>query len=206
MAYKRYKRNKRAYKKKRYYNNTSKISKKIYKISKRLQGELHINTVEVAPQTCSNTGYSQILNTFSQGDGISQRSGDMVRMKSLKIKGLIARVTSNDVVRVIIAIDKENNLNSSTLLRTPTTQSQIVFQPKALDTYYKSDILFDKKYILTPDAPSKSLYINIKKYINTRFGAGTSTPVYNAIKIFIYGQYFSDSSISFTSVYTYYDN
>lgn len=147
-----------------------------------------------ANQNVTDDGYVVGLCYPTQGDGDDNRDGDSIRLKNLRVKGMIqynsAQTTyPNQLVRVIVFNDKANtvggDLTTSALLDGGLVgTSQCVFAPKDRDNMYRTKVLFDRVYSVSSQNPVRQFSIRLNNInFHTQFENGTTTMNTNALKI-----------------------
>lgn len=147
-----------------------------------------------ANQNVTDDGYVVGLCYPTQGDGDGNRDGDSIRLKNLKVKGMIqynsAQTTyPNQIVRIIVFNDKCNtvggDLTTSALLDGSLVgTSQCVFAPKDKDNVYRTKVLFDRVYTVNSQNPNKLFTIKLNNLnFHTQFENGSVTMNTNALKI-----------------------
>ncbi len=203
----------RTYRKSKGGYNWGNLAKKAFKTAKYVaslvNAETKIYYTELAATAPTYTGILNTLNTPAQGVQSNQREGDSVKGKKLVIKGKFTYGGGNsEECRLIVFLDKQNVLTSSNVLRVPATQSLIVFQPKNEETFYNSNILFDRTFIVNSSTKYDSPFrIKIPLNIHTDFQSAGTTIVTNAIRILCFSQTnVGGATVQYTTEYTYVDN
>jgi len=210
MYKKRYGRRRRRYNKRR-GTNWGNIAKKAFKTAKWVAGLVNAEKKtyyrEVVGITGTSAGTSWNVIEIPQGDSSNSRNGDSVKVKNLHLTGSFTRNGSDETVRMLVVLDKQNTLNATTLLRTPTNAQMIVYQPKSEDQFYHSKLLYDKCYNVNTYKPEFKFNIKLKINEHINYNSGSTTVNTNAIKVFYYTQNAIGSTlIEFQTVATYYDN
>lgn len=211
MYKKRYtqRRRRRTYRKKG--TNWGNIAKKAFKTAKWVAGLVNAEKKtfyrEIVGIAGTSAGTSWNIIEVPQGDSSNSRNGDSIKVKNLHITGSFTRNGSDETVRLLVVNDKQNSLNPTTLLRTPTNAQMIVYQPKSEDQFYHSRILYDKCYNVNTYKPEFKFNIKLKINEHVNYNSGSIVVNTNALKIFYYTQNAIGSTfVEFQTVATYYDN
>lgn len=211
MYKKRYNRRRRKTYRKKQGTNWGNIAKKAFKTAKWVAGLVNAEKktfyreVVGTPGTSAGTSWNVI--EIPQGDSSNSRNGDSVKVKNLHLTGSFTRAGNDETVRLLVVIDKQNSLNSSTLLRTPTNAQMIVYQPKNEESFYHSRLLYDKCYNVNTYKPEFKFNIKLRINEHVNYNSGSIVVNTNAIKIFYYTQNaIGSTNIEFQTVATYFDN
>lgn len=164
----------------------------------------------VAGLSVDNAGQFSILCAPSQGVGASQREGDSCKMDTLTLRGNMFMTSSQNMVRMLIILDKENQITAGTDLLQFATTSNAVFSPKTQNTRFDSKILLDRLFKIDLQHPQQSFQITIKVPFHINFIAGTTTIADNALKIVFFSQTpvaaGGEPQVNYISRVTYLDN
>lgn len=150
-----------------------------------------------------------IFNIFqpAQGTAVNQRSGDSVKMKNLTFRGQLVIGGTNELVRIIIFIDKENSISGANTLIQGTGTTIAVLGNKIQDNKYDSRILWDKTFNMTSaNTPMKEFKIKLKLDSHVNFNAGTTTVANGALKMALIGQSAGGSLLRYDTYVSYLDN
>lgn len=144
---------------------------------------------------------------ITQGTADGQRTGDSIKCKTVTIRGDLKRNGVDDIVRIIVFWDKQNDITQSNLLEYRLS-SQVTNAPKDDDEYYNSKFLLDKKYIITADSPVKMFNYVIKLNQHSKYNNSTNAIDTGALKIAIMSQAASASGTNcqYVSKLTFLDN
>ncbi len=168
----------------------AKVERKINSLNKNFE-------LKNFDQNISETMFDRnriIFNTLlfpGQGVGISQRIGDRITLKHLKISialnnSISATATNASSIRVIIIYDKKNTIADASEVLSVTASAQVIlsdYNPQHRQDYV---ILHDRLY--TVDEQFKfsnvfKLFVQLKNKV-TEFSPGTSVLQAGAMKIF----------------------
>lgn len=202
--------------KKRYYrkrgNSWFGIAKKALSTAKYVAGlvnseyKLEDNSAANQNTTWSGT-ISGNLCAPGQGTSANQREGDSIKMKNLTLRAEFARNGVDELVRLIVFIDKENNMSIGSDVLKTTASSLGVFSPKNDNNRYDTKILYDKEFKITSNYPIVKIDKVIKIDMHQHFSEGTTTGVNNVIKMLWIGQeQTTGTNFSYYTRMTYIDN
>lgn len=125
---------------------------------------------------------------ITQGVADGQRTGDSIKMKELTIRGAVKVDTTVpggvDVGRLIIYIDKQNDITSGGNLLNTVGSAASVFSPKNDDKYYDTKIIFDRKFNMTTVQNTQftfSKVIRLNKHV--KYNNTTNAIENNALKL-----------------------
>lgn len=143
-----------------------------------------------------------------QGNSVNQREGDSIKMKNLTIEGTLYRNTIDEIVRIIIFLDKDDTITNPASFWEGIGAPNVVLADKNQDNKFKTKVLMDKMFTIT------SMF-NLKKFkwvvpINTHlhFEKGSATDVTNnQLKMIVFSQAATNGSfLSYHSHVSYVDN
>ena len=192
-------RRKKFYRKKTYKKNGTNwagLAKKAFKTAKWVAGlvnsEYKYFDVNILPSAHNYNGtITSALCVPAQGTAAQDRTGDSIKMKNLTIRGewlLNAAGATQETVRIIVFIDKQNNITSGAQLLQSVGNVNAPYSPKNNDNRYDSKFLIDKTYVLDADNPIKKIDWVIKLNLHQHFNTGTTTVDTNAIRIGLFTQ------------------
>ncbi len=95
------------------------------------------------------TGSIRLLNAIPKGDGVSERDGRLVSIKSIEFKATLTKTGTGDqanVMRILFVIDKQANGVAATAAK--ILQASDEQSPRNLDNRSRFIILSDKNYVL----------------------------------------------------------
>lgn len=169
------------------------------------------NSASLAVQTW--TGSVSNISILSQGtSAVGEREGDSVKMKTLTMRfaweyNSAIGANINDIVRIIIFIDKENSIANASDFLVGTGTNTSVFTPKNRNNLYKTKTLYDEHFCLDQYNPCLAKNLILEVPFHQRFQVGTGTAESNALKmILITQQPVNGSKFSYYSRLTYIDN
>jgi len=210
------------YRRKRTYRRKTKkgtnwagLAKKAFKTAKWVAGlvnaEYKYFDVNILPASHNYNGtVTSALCVPAQGTAAQDRTGDSIKMKNLTMRGewlLNAAGAAQETVRIIIFIDKQNNITSGAQLLQAVGNANAVYSPKSNDNRYDTKFIIDKTYVLDSDNPIKKLDWVIKLNLHQHFNTGTTTVDTNAIKIALFTQSATNGAqFQYYSRVTYMDN
>jgi len=178
MAFKKYvKKGKKAYKFAKKHQGTAEKALALgMKLKRMINVEYKFYDISAAP-TVSNTGTVYNLFSPTQGDGVTQRDGDSVKVLSLsgRIHMLMNAAASASLMRVIIFRGKQENAVSYTT--TDILQNASILNPKNDSEKFRSKILYDKIFTLTTGDRTRNQpgnwYFRLNGHVNFVNGATT---------------------------------
>ena len=195
--------------------NWGSIAKTALKTAKWVASVVNVEYKEIqfgsSSTVASWNGTLNTLNTINQGVGVSQRTGDTLKMKTLALRGEFERNTlgaTSEVCRLIIFIDKDNTITTGAQLLNNTGSNAVVYSQKNEDTKYDTKVLYDKSFnVNSVSSPQRFFDIVIKIPYHAHFVAGTSTVGHNALKMAYFCQNATNGAkITWQSRLSYVDN
>jgi len=123
-----------------------------------------------------------------QGVAVFERTGDSIKVKNLTLRGMWSRNGFDEVVRVMVYIDKENNINTGAQMLIYNGTTNAVFSPKLDDNKYDTKILWDQEYRLTTDNPIAKFEKVIRIDRHLHFDINSATVDRNAVKMMLWTQ------------------
>lgn len=203
----------RRYKKKNYnksgWGNTARKALKIAStVAKMVNAETKYLDINLSPTASTYNGAIITLCNPTQGTNVNQREGDSIKMKNLTLRAQFKQNgTVQESIRMILFIDKQNNINACSDLLAAVGVSNAIYSPKLEVNKFDSKILWDKTYIISTDSPIKEIERVIKIGYHEQFVASSATLATNALKIaFISQSSLAGTTYAFYSRVTYYDN
>jgi len=141
-----------------------------------------------------------------QGVTVNQREGDSIKMKNLTIEGTLFRSSGNEIVRIIIFIDKDCSITTPATYWEGIGTNNVVLSDKNQDNKFKTKMLLDKTFIMTDDQPLKLFkwVVKIDKHLHFEKGSLFSA-TNNQLKMFVVNQN-GNTTLSFHSHVSYVDN
>lgn len=138
-----------------YYKNTKKTvdakqTKAIKALERKLQAEVKELVQVQTAFSVTNTGNVLNLVPIAQGDGISQREGNAIRLKSLTMRHAFQHNIAGDInqfVRVILFCDKQQIADTSPSV-TDVLETASYLAPYSLASKGRFSILHDKYFRL----------------------------------------------------------
>lgn len=163
----------------------------------------------------NNNGQIVSLNSgIVQGTGDSQRTGDSIKMKTLTIRGQL-QAQSNlpgaaELVRIIIFLDKQNEITTGAELLNIIGSNLSVLSPKDDDKYYQTSFLYDRTFNMSLNQYPQKIFKKIIK-LNTHVKYNnTNNDIENgALKLFYVTQQpvtTGATHLQFSSKLTFMDN
>lgn len=132
-----------------------------------------------------------MVDNISQGAGSSQRTGDSIKLKSLKIKGAIeynpAGVTYESV-RLIMFYDKENSISNATDYLQQVGSNVAPYSSKNIVNIYRTRLIFDKTVTINPTTFNIPFEFSTQLKDHIHFETASTTIKNNVIKLIIIGQ------------------
>jgi len=195
------------------YSTKGGTAYKALKLARRVADAVNIEYKEFSNTFVSNPTYNgaiSVINAIPVGTSFSTRVGDSLKMQNLTFRGLINAGAASDNVRVIIFIDKQNQITAGSNL---LARAGGVFAPiseKQEDNKYVTRVLFDKLFQVIPTSAKGGYTFDevIPLNLHTHFAAGTTNIVDNALKIcFISGSLAASTcAINLVTTVSYTDN
>lgn len=147
------------------------------------------------------------LCTPSQGSAVNNRTGDSIKMKNLTFRGEALKNATEELLRVIIFIDRQNTITNGSDLLQSVGNTNAVFSPKKDDNKFDTKVLKDSLYKVTTDSPMTRIEFVLKINEHLHFNTGVSTVDKNALKMAVFSQSNVNGAklASYTRV-TYLDN
>lgn len=143
----------------------------------------------------------------AQGTAVNQRTGDSIKMKNLTFRGECARNAQDEVMRLIVFIDKENTINAGSDLLQSVGNSNAPFSPKKDNNKFDTKVLLDRTYRLTPDTSLLKVDFVLKLNQHLHFDAGSQTVDKNALKLAVFTQVATGGAkLAYYTRVTYVDN
>lgn len=120
----------------------------------------------------------------AQGIQFGQRVGDSIKVQTLTIRGrVVAGPTLAESVRIIVFIDKQNQIVTGADMLDNTGTIYATLGGKFEDTKYRSQILFDRTFDVSPGyRPIINFSEVLQIDTHTHFSAGSTTIRDNALK------------------------
>jgi len=210
---KRYPTKKRAYKRRTYkkpgWGSTAmKALKLATKVAGFVNTEFKYVETNVSQQVILNTGTIDAgICVPAQGITVNEREGDSIKIKNITFEGAWYRNGQDEICRIIVFIDKENEvINPDDFLENVNTDTA-VFSNKNQNNKFDSKTLWDAKFTLTTDHPLARFKKIIKVDQHMHFLAGATTVSNNCIKILFINQAVSTGAkVTYHTHTTYVDN
>jgi len=148
------------------------------------------------------------LAVIPQGSDVNEREGDSIKIKNMTFEGAFTVGSAGpEIVRMIVFIDKQNEINSVADYLEATGNAVAVFSNKNQNLKFNSNVLLDRKFTLSSQTPIHRFKNVIKINKHMHFVAGATTATNNYIKLLVIGQYAANgATITYHSHITYIDN
>lgn len=174
--------------------------------------DYYVNQTTINPD---HNGQIVSLNSgIVQGTSDSQRTGDSIKMKTLTLRGQLQAQTNlpggAELVRVIIFIDKQNEITTGGDLLNIIGSNMSVLSPKDDDKYYQTSFLYDRTFNMSlAQYPQKMFKTIIKLNKHVKYNNSTNAIENGALKLFYITQQTSSTGAThfqFQSKLTFMDN
>lgn len=121
----------------------------------------------------------------AQGIAFNQRVGDSIKMQTLTIRGrIVAGPTLAESIRIIVFIDKENQITVGTDMLDNTGGIYATLGAKNEDNKYRSQVLWDRTFDVSPnDRPIINFQEVIQIDVHEHFTAGLTAIRDNSLKL-----------------------
>lgn len=147
------------------------------------------------------------LMTIPQDVTANGRTGDSIKLKNLTWRFEIKQGSHEEVIRIILFNDKQDEISGVNQLLQTVGTSMGVYSPKNEDNKYNTKILFDKDFKVTNEYPITKIEEVIRLNFHADYVAGTTTVSNNVLKVAIIGQNVSNgATYSHYTRLTYLDN
>lgn len=206
----------KTYRKKRYYKkkstNWGNVASKALKTAKWVAGLVNAEYKfydDVVTGTVTNYNGTLLNNmlTIPQDVTANGRTGDSVKLKNMTWRFEIKQGSHEEVVRIILFIDKEDSTSGVNQLLQLVGSSMGVYSPKNENNKFNTKILFDKEFKVTNEYPIYKFEKVVKLDYHLNFDAGTTTITNGVLKIALISQNISGgATYSHYSRITYLDN
>lgn len=146
----------------------------------------------------------------SQGIAALQRTGDSIKLKTLTLRYVWERNPAginNEVCRIIVFLDKENNITSGAQYFANVGTVNAPLQCKNSDTKYDTKVLYDQLHYVDLYHPVtvKTMVINIDEHCH--FNLGSTVIDKNCLKIMFISQSPTNGpQMTYSARTTYIDN
>lgn len=148
-----------------------KVKKYVKKcMDKLVEVKYYQGTMAITDISASGTVHGGTLSSIQQGDGDSQRDGNIVKLKSYSFRFDISdAISANSIVRVILVWDKQcNGANGTVADVLATTASNSGYNHDLVVGHGggRFNILFDKTYTLRPSIATTSTVQHVTGSVN----------------------------------------
>lgn len=151
-------------------------------------------------------GSAAQLNTIPQGITDTTRVGDSIKLQKLRLHGKVSGA-SNDVVRIMVVHDKQNDLVVPADLLSLVGSVQTPFSPKNHDKRFRSKVLYDRLFNVDVGNQQRVFSKNIDLNFHTQFENGTTTIESGSLKIYFFSsKNIATSTVDLHARVTYTDN
>lgn len=158
------------------------------------------------PNTSFTTteSYQQLFTVVSQGDGVTQRNGNEIRIKSLQIKLHLLRsaASASEIMRVIVArVDMDTSTRSWSNILKSTTNTYLSLYTNTLEESVQGSyqILHDETFVLDTGTHSeiiRNLSFKFPKGLTCRYhGSNSSDGISGALTMIVMSSNPSTSSV-----------
>lgn len=154
------------------------------KIDRNTEPGQALSSVVLSSVTFSGLMSPSLTVGISQGNGFTQRKGDLVRLKHFSMRGDVIVAATTNAMRIIVFVWKRDN-NVSVPVPADILDSQGFFIGNSRAPYSdyqfekvnkaKYRILSDRTYALSQSKQSVSFHVNKKIDIELKFNAGAVT-------------------------------
>lgn len=182
---------KRPMRKRKPKNKIARLTRDVSRIKRELElAEVKNFDGNLLTSTLIAWDYSNVYNLFAppQGDGINNRDGDEVFLKSIDLKFRLQNSSSTNLnnCRVIVWIDEDNSLAGTNVYATTSFINTINAPYAHYNRAYRRQfvVLFDQVYDLdVTDTAQKSVRVNLPVNRKVTFSTGSTAILQNAPKI-----------------------
>lgn len=170
-----------------------------------VNSEVMVIDVAYTATTSANSPLVTHLNPITQGDGISQRTGQSCLMSNIHLKELVSTAAAGALCREVLIMDRQQ-ISDTAPSWTDVFESASPFSYYNKNTKGRFQILEDKTYILNQVQNShryRSVGRKLQKHATYNGTAGTDIQKNGIYKLFI-----SDAvcSVNFNGRLTFHDN
>ncbi len=170
----------RRYRKKRgctptYGNMANKVWKDVKYLKSLINTEFKTNDISQGGVNIPSTGTVNTMNGLAQGDDIDDRSGRVVRWKSVQVSGVInlaASTATQSTVRMLLVIDKQPTGVLPTVVQILDLANMTAF--RNLDNRKRFVILKDFRVTVNTDHPEKVFKFYKKLDMKTIYDASNA--------------------------------
>lgn len=165
------------------------LAAKVTALSKRVgKPELKYGTASIAATQIDFNGTLNSLMGITQGaQGVNQRSGDGINIKSFdfRYRAWVTTSTALTALRVVILVDEQTNLTASTVLATTgSSLAPISFYNKEYKGRYR--VLYDKTHTMDAGQSYQDMaMVKVSKPISVVFQPTSSTVRANDLRILL---------------------
>lgn len=140
--------------------------------------ELKRHYDQYTENTINTTPAIQNLNIIDQGNAVTQRLGNQIKIMAHYFNALfsINASATNTKIRLMIVLDKQVNESTMTIgdLLRDTSADDVLVSSMELDNSQRFRILFDQLIVLSQEFPSKSIKYYKKHNLPIKYDANTS--------------------------------
>jgi len=164
-----------------------------FKMAKRLKDavniEYKINDVNVTGVSPDYNGAYQTLNAPAQGSTDITRIGDSIKCQNLTMRGIVSgnsTAGTNNVVRLILLWDTQNQYSTLSDLLELTGSSNAVYSPKNYDRRFRNKILWDRTFVVNNIGGNPYVIPFDETFTindHTQFSAGSTTQFSGSLKL-----------------------